>query len=205
MTPGNKSAVNNIPTDLAGLKNEVIVRKGIAADTVTRDPQLRRAHCRVVTMADYEAAFNFNERTVTTHFFNAAEQGEIGREEWIRVAHRHGVACFNDAAPDVPPTSNLWNYTKMGFDLGTFSGGKGSRGPQNAVLLLGRKDLIEAAMPNNNPNSDALGRGVKVAKQQIVGMVAAVIGSLPKPTQAWKLSFDIVPSASRRISRALHD
>jgi len=62
----------------------------------------------------------------------------------------------------------------MGFDLVTFSGGKGLRGPQNAGLLLGRKDLIEAAAENNNPNSDSIGRGMKVSKEQIVGMVAAV-------------------------------
>jgi L-seryl-tRNA(Ser) seleniumtransferase len=62
----------------------------------------------------------------------------------------------------------------MGFDLVCFSGGKGIRGPQNAGLLLGRKDLIELAAQNNNPNSDAVGRGMKVAKEQIVGMVAAV-------------------------------
>src|SRR5437016_670754 len=109
-----------------------------------------------------------------THFFNAAESGQIGREDWIRVAHSHGVPCFNDAAADVPPISNLWNYTRMGFDLVTFSGGKGIRGPQNAGLLLGRKDLIAAAVQNNSPNSDSIGRGMKVAKEQIVGMVAAV-------------------------------
>jgi L-seryl-tRNA(Ser) seleniumtransferase len=107
------------------------------------------------------------------HFFNAAEQGQIGREDWIRVAHAHNVPCFNDAAADVPPISNLWAYTQMGFDLVTFSGGKGIRGPQNAGLLLGRKDLIAAAAANNNP-FDGVGRGMKVAKEQIVGMVAAV-------------------------------
>ena len=62
----------------------------------------------------------------------------------------------------------------MGFDLVTFSGGKGIRGPQNAGLLLGRKDLIEAAALNNNPFDETVGRGMKVAKEQIVGMVAAV-------------------------------
>jgi seryl-tRNA(Sec) selenium transferase len=48
------------------------------------------------------------------------------------------------------------------------------RGPQNAGLLLGRKDLISAAAANNNPFDDCVGRGLKVAKEQIVGMVAAV-------------------------------
>ena len=78
------------------------------------------------------------------HFFNAGA-GKISRQDWVRVALQHGVPCFNDAAADVPPISNLWNYTQMGFDLVTFSGGKGLRGPQCSGLLLGRKDLIEAA------------------------------------------------------------
>jgi L-seryl-tRNA(Ser) seleniumtransferase len=62
----------------------------------------------------------------------------------------------------------------MGFDLVAFSGGKGMRGPQNAGLLLGKANLIAAATKNNSPNDDVVGRGMKVAKEQIVGMVAAV-------------------------------
>src|SRR6266403_1747073 len=171
MTAANKAAIHNIPTDLTGLKNEVIVQKAHRYDY---DHAVRNCGGRFVqveTMQEYEAAFN--DRTVMTHFFNAAESGQIGREDWIRVAHSHGVPCFNDAAADVPPISNLWNYTRMGFDLVTFSGGKGIRGPQNAGLLLGKKDLIAAAAKNNNPY-DGVGRGMKVAKEQIVGMVAAV-------------------------------
>ena len=172
MTLGNKNAIHSIPTDVTGLKNEVIAQR---THRYEYDHAIRNCGARfveVVTLADYEAAFT--ERTVMTNFFNAAEGGEIGREDWIRVAHSHGVPCLNDAAADVPPISNLWNYTKMGFDLVAFSGGKGMRGPQNAGLLLGRKDLIAAAAQNNSPNSDAVGRGMKVSKEQIVGMVAAV-------------------------------
>ena len=62
----------------------------------------------------------------------------------------------------------------MGFDLVAFSGGKGLRGPQCAGLMLGRKDLIEAALLNNNPNEDTIGRPLKVGKEEIVGMFVAV-------------------------------
>jgi L-seryl-tRNA(Ser) seleniumtransferase len=173
VTVANRNAApHNMPTEMAGLKNEVIVQKAHRYDY---DHALLNCGIRFVeveTPAEYEAAFT--GRTVMAHFFNAAEQGQISREDWIRIAHKHGVPCFNDAAADVPPISNLWNYTQMGFDLVTFSGGKGIRGPQNAGLLLGRKDLIEAAAVNNSPNDDVVGRGMKVAKEQIVGMVAAV-------------------------------
>jgi L-seryl-tRNA(Ser) seleniumtransferase len=172
MTLGNRNSMHNIPTDVAGMKNEVIAQK---AHRYEYDHAIRNCGAKfveVVTLAEYEAAFT--ERTVMTNFFNAAEEGQISREDWIRVAHSHGVPCLNDAAADVPPISNLWNYTKMGFDMVAFSGGKGMRGPQNAGLLLGRKDLIDAATRNNSPNSDTVGRGMKVSKEQIVGMVAAV-------------------------------
>jgi L-seryl-tRNA(Ser) seleniumtransferase len=172
MTVANPSAIKKMPTDMAGLKNEVIVQKSHRYDY---DHALLNCGIRFVeveTVADYERAFT--EQTVMTHFFNAAEEGRISREDWIRIAHQHKVPCFNDAAADVPPISNLWAYTQMGFDLVTFSGGKGMRGPQNAGLLLGRKDLIEAAIANNAPISESIGRGMKVAKEQIVGMVAAV-------------------------------
>ena len=171
ITMGNEQAVLGIPTEIAALKNEVIVQK---AHRYGYDHALRNCGIRFVeveSLEQYEQAFN--DRTVMAHFFNAGA-GRISREDWVRIAHQHGVPCFNDAAADVPPISNLWNYTQMGFDLVTFSGGKGLRGPQCTGLLLGRKDLIEAARKNNSPNSNAIGRGMKVAKEEIVGLVAAV-------------------------------
>src|SRR5580693_8595848 len=172
MTVANRKSAELLPTDVSSLKNEVIVQK---AHRYGYDHAMKNCGVRIVeveTPEEYERAFT--DRTVMTNFFNAAEEGQIGREDWIRVAHSHSVPCLNDAAADVPPISNLWNYTKMGFDLVAFSGVKGMRGPQNAGLLLGRKDLIDAATHNNSPNSDTVGRGMKVSKEQIVGMVAAV-------------------------------
>jgi len=171
ITRGNDSSVLNIPTEMEGLKNEVVIQK---THRYGYDHAIRNCGARFVeveTLEQYEQAFS--DRTVMAHFFNAGE-GRISREDWVRVAHSHNVPCFNDAAADVPPISNLWNYTQMGFDLVTFSGGKGLRGPQCTGLLLGRKDLIDAAKKNNSPNSNTVGRGMKVAKEEIVGLVAAV-------------------------------
>src|SRR5580693_6538102 len=187
MTVANRKSAELLPTDVSSLKNEVIVQK---THRYGYDHALKNCGLRFVeveTMADYEAAFN--DRTVMAHFYNAAEEGQISREDWIRVAHKHNVPCFNDAAADVPPISNLWNYTQMGFDLVTFSGGKGMRGPQNAGLLLGRKDLIEAAAWNNNPFDETVGRGMKVAKEQIIGMVAAVDWFLSQTDQGLDAEF----------------
>src|SRR6201988_4482473 len=170
----------DMPQAIEGLKNQVVVQR---AHRYEYDRAMYLCGARVtevVTLDDYKRACAAGN-AVMTNFFNAAEDedgeagtAQIGREEWLRVAHEHQIPCHLDAAADMPPISNLWKYTGMGFDLVSFSGGKGIRGPQNAGLLLGKKHLTDLAVANNNPNSDAVGRGMKVAKEQIVGMVAAV-------------------------------
>ncbi len=198
VTLGNQPAIISIPTDMTGLKNEVVVQK---THRYEYDHAVRNCGVHFVeveTLAEYEAAFN--ERTVMAHFFNAATGGQISREDWVRVAHEHGVPCFNDAAADVPPISNLWNYTQMGFDLVTFSGGKGLRGPQCSGLLLGRKDLIETARHNNSPNSNSIGRGMKVGKEEIIALVAAVDWYLEQDDEAMQAEFR---KRAERIARAV--
>jgi L-seryl-tRNA(Ser) seleniumtransferase len=168
----NGTKPDQIPENVDRMKHEVIVQK---AHRYEYDHAMLICGARiveVVTLEDYKRAFSPN--TVMTNFFNAAEGGQIDRQTWLDVAHQHNVPCHIDAAADMPPIENLWKYTGMGYDLVSFSGGKGIRGPQNAGLLLGKKHLTELAAANNNPNSDAVGRGMKVAKEQIVGMVAAV-------------------------------
>src|ERR1700733_2011113 len=168
----NGTTPDQIPEAIGSMKNEVIVQK---AHRYEYDHAMLLCGVRiveVVTVEDYKRAFT--AKTIMTNFFNAAEGGEIDRQTWLDVAHQHNVPCHMDAAADMPPIENLWKYTGMGYDLVSFSGGKGIRGPQNAGLLLGRKHLTDLAAANNNPNSDAVGRGMKVAKEQIVGMVAAV-------------------------------
>jgi L-seryl-tRNA(Ser) seleniumtransferase len=116
-----------------------------------------------------------NDRTVMMLFYNRNEPvGQIKPPEFVELGKKHNVPTFNDCAGDAPPAENLSKFIKMGFDLVTFSGGKGLRGPQSAGLLLGRKDIIQAARLNGPPNSDALGRGMKVNKEELLGMLVAV-------------------------------
>jgi len=172
ITRGRTRRVLNLPTDVSELPNEVLIQR---AHRYEYDHAIRNCGVRMVeveTLEEYDRAFS--PRTAMAHFFNAAQGGQIGREDWIRIAHKHDVPASNDAAADVPPKSHLWDYTQMGFDVVQISGGKGLRGPQNSGLLLGRKDLIEAAALNNNPYGSTVGRGMKVSKEQIIGLVAAV-------------------------------
>ena len=185
MTGTNEEFIRRLP-DTAGMKTEVIIQK---AHRYGYDHAVRNCGTRFVeveTREQLETAINAN--TAMMLFYNAATPpGQIGAEEFVALGKKHSIPTFNDAAADVPPVEHLSAYTKMGFDLVTFSGGKGIRGPQSAGLLLGRKDLIHAARINAWPNSDAIGRGMKVNKEEIVGMMAAVEAYLKRDHQAeWR-------------------
>ncbi len=139
------------------------------------EQQMLAAGARIVWVETAEEAERaINDRTAMMFFLNKNEpEGLIKRDEWIAIGKKHGVPTFNDAAADIPPVSNLSAYVKQGFDLVAFSGGKGLLGPQASGLLLGREDLIEAARPCMSPFG-GIGRGMKVGKEEVMGLLAAV-------------------------------
>ncbi len=94
-------------------------------------------------------------------------------EEIVALGKKAGVPVFIDAASELPPAENLTRFVKMGADLVAISGGKGIRGPQGTGILVGRRDLIEAARLNAFPNSN-LGRGMKVGKEEVIGLIVAL-------------------------------
>jgi L-seryl-tRNA(Ser) seleniumtransferase len=105
----------------------------------------------------------------------AMDHGEhvIMPEEFIEIGKRAGVPVLVDMASDLPPAENLSRFISAGADLVTISGGKGIRGPQSTGILAGRADLIEAARLHASPNGN-LGRGMKVGKEEIIGLVVAL-------------------------------
>ena len=169
---GDVERIKRLP-DIGGMKNEVLIQK---AHRNAYDHAVRNCGVKLVeveTAREMDAAIG--ERTAMMFFLNNAElEGSIGHEEWVKAGRAHGVPTLNDAAADVPPVENLFRFTKMGYDLVAFSGGKGLLGPQSTGLLLGRRDLIEAARLNNSPHSDSVGRTNKVNKEEIVGMLVAL-------------------------------
>ncbi|MBM3264580.1 MAG: hypothetical protein FJY97_14295 [candidate division Zixibacteria bacterium] len=94
-------------------------------------------------------------------------------EEIIEIGNRKGIPVLIDMASDLPPVSNLTRFIKAGADLVAVSGGKAVRGPNSTGFLAGRKDLIEAARLHNAPNG-GIGRGMKVGKEEIMGLIAAL-------------------------------
>jgi L-seryl-tRNA(Ser) seleniumtransferase len=201
LTGTDRQKINSLPI-LTDMKSEVIIQK---AHRFGYERAVRNCGVRMVEVETPEEL----ERAVTWHtammlfYNNNNSEGQIPDVEFVRLGKKYGVPTFNDAAADVPPVENFWKYTKMGFDLVTFSGGKGIRGPQSAGLLLGRKDLIQAARMNAAPNGNAIGRGMKVNKEELLGMLVAVEVYLNKDHAAERRDFDNRAEAIRKSAAAV--
>src|SRR5579862_1875931 len=153
--------------DTTGLKHEVVMVGGRSAfDSAIR---LVGAILVLVYSPD-ELANALNENTAMIYTTDLGEKLE--RE--LAIAKEKKVPMLLDDAAGIPPASNAKLYAKMGLDLYCFSGGKGLSGPQCSGLLLGRKDLIEAALMNCNPREGAVCRPMKVGKEEIIGCLTAI-------------------------------
>jgi D-glucosaminate-6-phosphate ammonia-lyase len=172
VTRGDRKLIARLP-DTTGMRNEVILQKSHHS---CYDNQLTDVGVKLIdvtTAADVEKAVS--ERTAMMFFMNiAVDSGKINREQWVELARKHKVPTLIDAAADVPPVERIAEYAKLGFDLIAVSGGKAIRGPNDTGLLLGRKDLIEAAKLNANPHCGTIGRMMKVGKEDMAALLAAV-------------------------------
>src|SRR5438034_6272908 len=153
--------------DTTGLKQEVIMHGGRSAF----DSAIRLAGGKLVvahTGDEVRAAINENTAMIYTTSLGAS------LEKVIAIAKSAKVPLLLDDAAGIPPIENLNLYAKMGADLYCFSGGKGLGGPQCSGILLGRKDLIDAALANTSPWEGAVCRAMKVGKEEVMGCLAAV-------------------------------
>ena len=168
---GDQEKLRRLP-DTTGMKNEIVQQKTHRGGYEQQMLLIGTKINWVETREELDRAIN--ERTAMLFFYNEMEpDGQIKRDEWIRVGKQRGIPTFNDAASDTPPVGRLSQYIREGFDLVAFSGGKALLGPQCSGMLLGRKDLIEAAIPAMTPYA-GIGRGMKVGKEEMVGLLAAV-------------------------------
>lgn len=168
--------------DARGMKNEIIVH---AHGDLGYTYILKLAGATVVqpgtpdtmTPADLESAIN--EQTAAIYYMaygppdTLPRHGILPLAVCIEIGRRHSVPIVVDAAAQVPPASNLWAYTHLGADLAIFSGGKGLRGPQSSGLVVGSRALIEACIFNGYLGG-RIARPMKVCKEEIVGLLAAV-------------------------------
>lgn len=119
-----------------------------------------------------------NENTVGIYFASRTPRGfysprALNLEDVIRIAHEYDVPVLVDAAAQLPPKSNLWEFTQMGADVVTFSGGKDLAGPQASGLAVGKKKYLDIMCETGFPNYSA-GRLMKIGREEIVGLYAAI-------------------------------
>ena len=185
-----------------GMKSEVICQKG---HDIVYNHAFRNTGCKIIhveTLEDAERAIN--EKTALLSFINIlADKGSINHEAWVQLGKKYNVPTSIDIAADVPPVSNLWKFNEMGFDMVVISGGKAIRGPQSAGLLMGKKEIISAARLHMPPRGFNIGRGMKVNKEEIVGMYVALERYLTydheKEWQAWEKAISQIENAVKTI------
>jgi len=153
--------------DTTGMKGEILMMGG----RTLFDSALRLTGAKLIlakTVEDLPSALTSQTAMVYTTWRDERI------EQILKITKPAGVPVLLDDAAGIPPFSNFTRYAKLGVDLYCFSGGKGMRGPQCAGVLLGRKDLVEAARYNCSPWEGSVCRPMKVGKEEIMGMLAAI-------------------------------
>lgn len=189
--------------NVTGMKSEVIVQKGHNIGYVHALTNTGASIVEIETVDELEKAIS--DKTAMMWFLNSyAPAGKIMHEEWVAIAKKHKIPTMIDMAADVPPASNLWKYNELGFDLVCVSGGKAMKGPQSAGILMGKKELIAAARLSAPPRGGNIGRGMKVNKEEILGMYVAVEKYInmdhDAELKAWEAKIEVIKSAATGVN-----
>lgn len=201
VTGADRDKVRRLP-DTAGMRNEVIIQK---SHRYGYDHAVRNCGIRYVEVESAEELVRaIGPKTAMLHFFNTNEpMGRIKLPEFAELGKKHGIPALNDIAADVPPLSNFSRSLKLGCDLVAVSGGKGLMGPQSCGLLYGKAELIRAARLNGPPNSDAIGRGQKVNKEELLAMMVTLEAYFQRDHEAdwreWERRVNVVRKAVSTI------
>lgn len=189
--------------NLEGMKSEVLVQKAHNTGYVHALTNTGVKIVEIETVGDIEKAVN--EKTAMMWFLNyAGPDGKISCEEWVTLGMKFKIPTMIDMAADATPVENLWKFNEMGFDLVCVSGGKGIRGPQSAGLLMGKKDLIDAARLNAPPRGGNIGRGMKVNKEEIIGMYVALEKFInldhDEQWKIWEDRISVIENNAKKVS-----
>lgn len=190
--------MNRLP-DASGFPNEIVLLRRHRNDY---DHALRLAGARLVEVGFHDWTFAYEveeaigERTAAVFYLGSDEHANLSLAEVVAIAHRHDVPVIVDGSMALPPAANLRRFFEIGADLVSFSGGKHLQGPQASGILAGRRDLITSVALQHQdmdvypemwpargliaehlvagPPHHGIGRGFKVGKEEIAGLVAAM-------------------------------
>ena len=194
MTGNNPDAIARLP-ERVGLRSSIVYQRphriGYLAAVALSGARLVEIGVEPdVHPAELEAAIDDETAAVLYVAGSHLSEGALPLEDVVEIAHARGVPVIVDAAAQLPPVSNFWRFTRdLGADLAIFSGGKDLRGPQASGLVVGRPDLIQAIRRNGSPNP-RLARGMKVGKEEMAGLLAAVSEYLAMDHEARLAGFE---------------
>ncbi len=154
-----------------GIANRVAM---IAGQRFAYDQAVRMVGTHIVectTESELDSALAAGGFAMVCVLGKQAVNGLLPIEAIVATAHRHGVPVLVDAASEHIERPSPW--LAKGADLVIYSGGKFLRGPQTSGLLLGAKNLVQAAWCNASPHH-AFGRPMKVSKEDVIGVIAAL-------------------------------
>lgn len=190
--------MNQLP-DTTGMPDEIVIHR---VHRNGYDHALRAAGAKLVEIGfpdlvfPYELAGAITERTAAVAYHASIEANALPLADVIEVAHRFEVPVIVDASLSVPPPSNLRTFIEMGADLVVISGGKWIGGPAASGFIAGRADLIRSIAYQQQdsdvrvetwydaerieaeeilgPPHQGIGRALKVGKEEIAGLIAAL-------------------------------
>jgi L-seryl-tRNA(Ser) seleniumtransferase len=184
LTGADEEKIRRLP-GLAGMKSEVLIQKRHRNNF---DHSVRNTGVKLIEVEGKDQLLNaISDRTAMLYHLGgsgASREMVVPLEECIAIGKKAGFPVLVDAANLLPSWKNVQELTPLGVDLICISGGKHMRGPQCSGILAGRKDLIRAALLNASPHEDALGRPMKVGREEMIGVWLAA-------EKYSKLDFDV--------------
>src|SRR5690606_30222814 len=168
---GNPDLHVRIP-NLAGFPRDEVIIPTHSRNVY--DAAVRAVGVKVIEVDSIEALKHaIGPKTAMIYFFanDRNETGPMSLTPICEVARAHDVPVLVDAAAEILTVPNV--HLQRGATLVAYSGGKVIRGPQSAGLLLGRKDLVQAAWVHSAPHH-GFARGMKVGREEMIGMLLAV-------------------------------
>ncbi|HET7696888.1 MAG TPA: aminotransferase class V-fold PLP-dependent enzyme [Vicinamibacterales bacterium] len=196
---GNPDLHIRIPNLSGFAKDEVIIPRH---SRNVYDAAVRAVGVRIVdvgTAEELEAAFG--PRTAMVYILAGpnADSGPLSTKAICAIARQKQVPVLVDAAAEVLTVPNV--HLENGATLVGYSGGKCLRGPQSAGLLLGRKDLVQAAWIHSAPHH-GFARSMKVGKEEAIAMLTAVEMWTRRDHQAeWNRWLGWLDHIARHVSR----
>jgi L-seryl-tRNA(Ser) seleniumtransferase len=194
MARDNIFSFSRLPEIIAGVKSEIIVMRG---QRNAYDKAIESSGAKIVEIGDADKTLEWelegaiNDKTAAIFYFASSlyAKSSLSLKKTIKIAKQKGVPVVVDAAAQLPPVENLWNFTRMGADMTIFSGGKTLCGPQPSGLIVGKKSWIELCRKYGAP-AHGICRSSKVGREEMVGIYIAIENYMSLDHTIWIQSLE---------------